>query len=37
MNQDLKMNEPARGGLKTVNLHFKFNIDFRTVEIIYCM
>ncbi len=20
-----------------VNLHFKFNIDFRTVEIIYCM
>ncbi len=46
MNQEnLKVNELARGGLKrciqfylwTVNLHFKFNIDFRTVEIIYCM
>ncbi len=39
------MNEPARGGLKPLhsilsldgNLYFKFNIDFRTVEIIYCM
>ncbi len=40
MNQEnLKVNELARGGLKRcmVNLNFKFNIDFRTVEIIYCM
>ncbi len=31
---NLKVNEPARGGL---NVDLKFNIDFRTVEMIYCM
>ncbi len=42
MNQgNLKVNKPAREWLKLLHsilfLDFKFNIDFRTVEIIYCM